>query len=259
MVILDVETLGREGSWLPPWAALLAWLGLLLLGALVLGMVMRAIVRRRRYDALDILDAEARAALQAAVVAAERRTRGEIVPVILERSDRHADAALRAALAALLVASLLLASWIPWERPLLVLAIQLGAAAVGWLLARVLPDLQRAFVSEARATEVAEEQAVQEFHRLGLHRTQDATGVLLFVSLLERRVIVLGDRGIHERVGDAHWTATTQAVLDGIARGSLRDGLLAGIVRCADVLAEHFPAQRDDVNELEDRVVVRKE
>ena len=83
--------------------------------------------------------------------------------------------------------------------------------------------------------------------------------MLLFVSLLERRVVVLGDEGIHARVGDSHWTATTKAVLDGIERDSLRDGLLTGIARCADVLAAHFPAQRDDVNELEDRVVVRRE
>jgi putative membrane protein len=219
----------------------------------------RALLRRRRYDARNVLDAEARAALQSALVAAERRTEGEIVPVVLERSDRHADAGWRAAFATMLVGSVLLMSWIPWQEPPFVLAIEVALAAVGWLLARLLPDLKRAFVPESRATEVAEEQAVQEFHRFGLHKTKNATGVLLFVSLFERRVIVLGDAGIHARVGDGHWTATTKAVLDGIAKGSLRDGLLAGIGRCADVLAEHFPAQRDDVNELEDRVIVRRE
>src|SRR5262249_17843272 len=149
-----------------------------------------------------------------------------------------------AALGALLLGSALLGAWLPWTQPALLLGCQAALGAAGWLLARLLPDLQRTLISERRATEGAEEQALQESHRAGLHRTRHATGVLLFVSLLERRVIVLGDEGIHARVGEQHWTATTQAVLDGIRAGSLRVGLIAGIARCGAVLAEHFPAPR---------------
>ena len=249
----------RSGGWSPPWIEAALRFGPLLLAALVGALVVRALLRRRRYDARSLLDDGARAAVVASLVAAERRTEGEIVPVVLERSDRHPEACWLAALASLLFGSALLLNWLPWQNPLLLLVCQVAAGAGGWLLARLLPDLQRTFVSEARATEVAEEQALQEFHRHGLHRTKNATGVLLFVSLLERRVIVLGDEGIHAKVGDEHWKATTQAVLDGISAGSLRKGLLAGIERCGAVLAEHFPAQRHDVNELPDRLIVRKE
>lgn len=249
----------RQGSWLPGWAAQLALYGPLLLVALVVAALLRHLIRHRRYDARSVLDHDSRAAVRDALAAAEKRTEGEIVPVVLERSDRHPEACWLAALVALLLGSALLASWLPWQQPALLLAFQVAAGAVGWLLARFLPDLRRTFVSEARATEVAEEQAVQEFHRHGLHKTKRATGVLLFVSLFERRVIVLGDEGIHAKVGDDHWKSTTKAVLDGIAAGSLRQGLLAGIERCGAVLADHFPAQRHDVNELPDRLIVRRE
>jgi putative membrane protein len=259
MVIAAIEEAGRQGTWLPEWAAAVARFAPIVLVAIVAGVVVRALARHRRYDARTELDIEARAEVRAALVAAESRTDGEIVPVVLERSDRHPQACWLAALVALLAGSALLVSWLPWEEPLLLLAFQVAAGGVGWLLAWRLPDLQRLFMSEARATEVAEEQAVQEFHRMGLHKTRNATGVLLFVSLLERRVIVLGDEGIHARVGADHWTATTQAVLKSIAAGSLKDGLLAGITLCGAVLAEHFPARRDDVNELADRLVVRRE
>jgi putative membrane protein len=259
MVIAAIEASGREGTWLPGWAAAVVRFGPLLLVAIVAFVLLRSLLRRRRYDARSVLDVEARAEVRAALIAAERRTEGEIVPVVLERSDRHPQACWLAALVALLLGSALLVAWLPWDDPLLLLAFQIAAGGAGWLLARWLPDLQRMFIGERRATEVAEEQSVQEFHRMGLHKTRRATGVLLFVSLLERRVIVLGDEGIHAKVGDEHWAATTQAVLEGIAAGSLETGLLEGIALCGAVLAEHFPAQKDDVNELPDRLIVRRE
>ena len=121
------------------------------------------------------------------------------------------------------------------------------------------PDFKRLFVFEGHATEVAEEQALQEFYRLGLHKTQGATGVLLFVSLLEHRVVVLGDAGIDAKVGAEHWQRTKDAFLGGIERGSLRDGLIDGVRQCGDVLGQHFPCAPGDKNEVEDRVIVRAE
>ena len=91
----------------------------------------------------------------------------------------------------LLCGSALLAGWLPWDQPTLFFLSQLGLGAIGFLAARGLPGFKRAFISEARADEMAREQALQEFYAHGLHRTPNATGVLLFVSLLERRVIVL--------------------------------------------------------------------
>jgi putative membrane protein len=179
--------------------------------------------------------------------------------VVLERADSHPQARWLASLGATLLGSALLARQLPWQHPALLLCSQALLGAAGWVLAALLPDLQRLFISEARATEVAEEQAVQEFHRYGLHRTAHGTGVLLLVSLLERRVIVLGDAGIHARVTEDHWTGTAAAVLEGIEKGSLRDGLVAGIGRCGAVLAEHFPSKPDDRNELPDHLVVRRE
>ncbi len=219
----------------------------------------RALVRSRRYRASSVLGAEALAAIHAELVLAERKTVGEIVPVVLERSDEHPGASWLAALTFLLLGSGLLAPILPWGEPWLVLLLQLGFLALGYASARSLPDFQRLFVSEARATEMAEEQAFQEFHRHGLHRTEAQTGVLVFVSLFERRAIVLGDEGIDAKVSEDHWKATTELILKGIAAGSLQDGLVAGIRSCGAVLAEHFPWKEGDRNEVPDRVIVRGE
>jgi putative membrane protein len=244
-----------SGSWL----ALASELVRVLLVIATAVLLVRAFLRRGRYRATGVLGEEDLRAIHAALASAEKKTIGEILPVVLERSDRHPSAGWLAALVAALVGSVGLAPWLPWDRPALLLLAQLGLGALGYLGARLLPDFQRFFVSTARAAEVAEEQAFQEFHRYELHRTRAQSGVLLFVSLLERRVVVLADTGIDARVRPEHWNRTTELVLDGIRRGSLSAGLVSGIHSAGEVLAEHFPAMDGDPNEIPDRVIVRKE
>jgi putative membrane protein len=252
---------GASDLWPPeerPLLYLVAQYGPYVLAALVGVCVVVALVRQHRYRAVSVLGPADQDAVRAALVAAERRTVGEIVPVVVERSDDHPGARWAWAFVTLLVGSALLERHLAWVEPHWLLLEQFGLGACGWLLAWFLPDLRRRFVAPWRATEMAEEQAFQEFYRLGVHETAGRTGVLVFVSLFERRVVVLGDTGIASKVSAEHWDATRNAVLDGIRRGSLRDGLCAAIERCGDVLAEHHPWTGGDRNELADHLVVRK-
>jgi len=260
-MVTPLQQSGAHGAWDGEWPAWLVaasrW-GPLLLALLAAALLLRALLRRGRYRADGALQPAAAQAVREAIAAAERRTRGEVVVVVLERSDDHPDARWLAALCAMLLGTALLVHDLPWQRPELLLAAQLLLGAAGWLLARALPDVQRLFVREARASEVAHEQSLLEFQRAGMARTAGRTGVLLFVSLFEHRVVVLGDAAIHAHVGEAHWTATAQAVLQAAARGDLAAGLCAGVQACGDVLATHFPRAADDVNELPDHLVVRR-
>lgn len=243
----------HEGEWLARAARFAPWVGALA----VLVLVIRALAQTRRYRAVGLLNEADLEAVHVALRDAERRTVGEIVPVVVERSDDHPNAGLAAALLFAFVGAALLAAHLPWHAPTWVLLSQLGLASAGWALCRALPGFARLFVSEARATHVAAEQALQEFARLDLHRTAAESGVLIFVSLFERRVVVLGDRGIDARVGAEHWKAVDAAVLAGIRKGSLRAGLIDGIALAGGVLAEHFPCADGGRNELPDRVVIR--
>jgi len=242
------------GAW-----ALLGIVGPLVCAALLVFFLVRALVRHRRYRVVASFGEEDERAVHQALAEAERKTVGEILPVVVERSDPHPGADWLAALAFALVGSALLAAWLPWGQPALVLVSQVAMGAVGFVLARLLPDFKRVFIFEDRATEVAGEQAFQEFYRNGLHKTEAATGVLLFVSLLEHRVIVLADEGIDARVDAEFWAGTDNLVLEGIRKGSLRDGLVAGIRRAGKELAEDFPWTEGDANEIPDRVIVRKQ
>jgi len=84
--------------------------------------------------------------------------------------------------------------------------------------------------------------------------TRERTGILLYVSLLEHRVEVLADRGIHERVEPGTWDGVVARVLDGIRTGRAEAGLVDAITHCGELLAQHFPVQPDDSDELPNRL-----
>jgi putative membrane protein len=238
----------------------LVGIGGALLFAVLLGfLVVRAMLRHGRYRVVGTFGDADREAVRRAVAEVERNTVGEIVPVVLERSDDHPAARGLAALSLLVCGSALLAAWLPWSEPALVLGAQLLLGGAGYALARALPDFERFFVYEDRATAVVEEQATQEFYAAGLHRSAKGTGVLILVSLFEQRVVVLADQGIASAVEASFWNDVDRQILDGIVAGSLRDGLIAGITCAGAALAERFPEKAGDRNELPDRVIVRRQ
>lgn len=240
----------------------LQWLddgGAILFVAVYVLLVVRALLARGRDRVEGALSEDDLTALHHALGQAERRTIGEILPVVVGRSDRYPGASWFAGTSFLVVGSILLGGRLPWEHPVVLLLVQLALLALGYGTARFLPGFQRLFVRPSRAAEMVGEQALQEFQRHDLYETEGRTGVLLFVSLLERRAVVLGDRGIDAKVEPEQWSRTTRALLDGIRQGSLRAGLEAGIRSAADVLETHFPWREGDRNEIPDRIVLRPE
>jgi len=260
LLLSSMQDWGATGQGLRSlWIELVGRYGVTALVVLGLVLVVTAVFRQGRYRAVGVLEDADLKRLHEAIAGAERKTVGEILPVIVERSDAHPQAAWIAGLFSFLFGSVLLVTWLPWDSPALLLGCQLGLGLVGYLLAYWLPDFQRRFISEARATEMATEQALQEFHANGLHETEARTGVLLFVSLLEHRVIVLGDSGIDAKVDEDQWVATNEAILGGIHGGSLCEGLERGIECAGELLAQHFPWEEGDRNEIPDRIIVRRQ
>jgi uncharacterized membrane protein len=99
--------------------------------------------------------------------------------------------------------------------------------------------------------------AERAFERLGMTRTRQRNAVLFFVVPSRRRFAVLGDEGIHARVGQEFWDAIATAVSARFREGDFTGGLVQGIESAGGQLAEHFPWDPSDVNELPD-VVDRK-
>lgn len=96
--------------------------------------------------------------------------------------------------------------------------------------------------------------ARQHFERLGMTQTAARNGVLILVAPRSRTFGVIGDTGIHEKCGEGFWRELAAAMTGHFQRGEFTAGLVHGIERAGTVLAEHFPAQPDDRNELPDDV-----
>ena len=93
-----------------------------------------------------------------------------------------------------------------------------------------------------------------QFVRLGMEKTRDRNGVLLFVAPLARQFAVVGDRGVHERCGDEFWQAMASEISGHFQESDFTRGIVHGIKRAGDLLGQHFPRQPDDRNELPDNL-----
>lgn len=203
--------------------------------------------------------------LEAAIRDAESKTSGEIVPYIVARSDAYAEAYWRAgALAALLVLFLFSmldvtsSTWIKYtitQVGLFTVAGFIAGAAIVYLI----PSLALVFVHHHTVERRVNERAKLAFLGEKIINTRDRTGILIFLSLLEHRVIVLGDEGITAKVKQEAWDGIVKTIVDGIRSGQPASGLLNAITACGSLLASGNIAKRaDDTNELSDTIQIHE-
>jgi putative membrane protein len=119
-----------------------------------------------------------------------------------------------------------------------------------------IPPFARVFVPAERRDGEVRQYAQALFLEHGLHRTRQRDGILVLVSLFERRVVVLADRGVSEKVSRTEFDAVIAAVATALSHTSLQDALVTGLDRLQDILAHHgFRTRAGDANELPDGVI----
>jgi uncharacterized membrane protein len=97
--------------------------------------------------------------------------------------------------------------------------------------------------------------AEKTFRRLGMSATRERNGVLLFIMPSRRRFVVLGDEGIHGKVGQEFWHLVASVIGERFRTGDFTGGIVRGVQSIGEQLATHFPARGEDqVNELPDDV-----
>jgi len=107
-----------------------------------------------------------------------------------------------------------------------------------------------------RCANAAMPRAIEVFERLGMHATAARNGVLIYVAVADRKLAVIGDQAIHERVGEPYWQEIVAAMLGHLREARPRDGLIEAVRGVGEALRSHFPRGRDDRNELSDDVSI---
>ena len=218
------------------------------------------------------LSDEDRTRIGDAVRAAEQATDGEIVAIAAACSDKYRDAVLHWALLGMLLTLAVQAvvpnHFIPvldratgsgWGRDWTLgelLAAQLLLLSVVFLVLRfALAGARYALTPGATKSRRVRARAVLLFRASIEARTATRTGVLLYLSLAERRAEIVTDAEVLNRVPHEAWGVAMADLTDAIRDGRAGDGMVAAIGRIGAILAEHFPFSGTDPNELPDRLI----
>ena len=113
----------------------------------------------------------------------------------------------------------------------------------------------RVFVKRGPLPGDAVDVAPKNFHELGMEKTKQRNGVLIFVAPRARKFAVIGDEGVHQKCDEKYWQRLVDSMRTHFQKENFTDALLEAVRRTGELLAKHFPKQGDDTNELPDVVV----
>ena len=206
-------------------------------------------------SASEFFSQEEQKQIEATVKNVETKTSGEIVPMVVDSSYNYPRAELIGG-GTLALAVGLIGSWafggesIWWFLPIFIVGF-----FVFQQLIRSFPDLKRKLIHPDEFTAEVKEKAQVSFLNQGLHETRDRTGILILISLFERRVQVLADSGINEKVPQHTWDEIVEMIIQGIKAGTACNATCRAIERCGELLHEYPPCPHDNVDELPNLIV----
>lgn len=134
----------------------------------------------------------------------------------------------------------------------LVYFMTLSAFGLGMLLGIVLPMMQRMLAGKQRKQRNVEIMARALFQKGGLHHTSTKVGTLIYVSLLEKMVYIVADRGAQMAIPDTEWQAINSRLASIFTAKNPAEALLIELAQCKDIFHQYIPALENNSNELPD-------
>ena len=194
--------------------------------------------------------------IRRAVARAEGRSSGEIVPMVIDRSGHYLQFALTGAILFTFLIAVIAAA--VWPR-ITASQLLLGELFTFWLFFQLIQRTGRLWswlIPDPLMDKVVARRAEEAFYEHRLHETRDKTGLLILLSLLERRVHLLADKGIHEKVPPQTWENLAGQISAGMKEGHSCQAFCDAIEACGNLLAQYFPKRTDDTDELSNRLRV---
>lgn len=198
--------------------------------------------------------------IEEAVKLAESKTSGEIVPVLLKKSDLYPAAHFRSAILFSFILNMCI-YYLPiqfLDDPIMFLWGQIIGLLVGYFVG-YFSRVKRFLSTRREIREEVHQRAIEAFFDNNLHTTRDRTGILIMVSMLERRAEILADSGIDSLVEKETWGKLLGDLILDIKKNDVVDGFCRAISNCGDILSEKFPIKDDDTNELSNQLITDDE
>lgn len=185
----------------------------------------------------------------------ESRTIGEIAVMVVDHSSQYHEAEIVGGVFIGSLVSIILSALYFHSSMWFFVPVAFLLFFPSRLLFKKMPVLKRVFVGKKRKERAVRERALKAFYEKGLYKTKENTGVLFFLSLLERKVWVLADKGIHGKIHQPTLNKFANMVSKGIREGRASDALIEAINEMGELLAKHYPAKAGDTDELPDEVI----
>lgn len=207
------------------------------------------------FNKQDLLDIEKE------VASVERVTSGEIVPVITNKSSKYRSSEL---VASILFSYLFvfivyeLNSFLFWNNKISIFGFII-ISFVGVILALLMfrsDLLKKIIINKKIMDQKVHDSAFSVFYKYGVNKTKNKTGILIYISLFEKKVVVIADEGINSKVKQTDWNNVVDIIIKGIRTKKAKQGIIDGVESCRSLLKESFPVLSDDVNELNNSIII---
>lgn len=195
--------------------------------------------------------------LKSAVHKAESMTSGEIVPFIVSASDGYLWVHLLWGFAGWISSCLLIwgrSAYAHWALDFGEILIFQWVGVIVGILIPLVPTIRRLSVPKSVLNHNVHREVLASFVGAGLTETRHRTGVLIYLSIFERRIQILADKGINSKTPQGYWQSHVDTIVKGIHSGRPAEVLAEVIEKIGEQLSESFPRSADDVNELSDEV-----
>ena len=121
------------------------------------------------------------------------------------------------------------------------------------------PAIDRLIIPASVRRRTVYNRGLRHFVESGVYATENRSGILIFVSYMEREVRILADTGISAKIAPELWNLIAQDLAEGLGTNDATGAFVRAVERCGELLAEHFPAPQrpeDNPNELPDGLVI---
>ena len=209
--------------------------------------------------------------IKSTVAEAEKKTTGEIAVAVTAESAHYSFWEL---LASDLFAAVVLIVLLPfadkirmiyrhiywqnepgWILPLFFIISCFAAVVIAFYVVNI-PALDRLIIPSAVKKSCVTHRAFRYFTESGVYDTKEHSGILIFVSYMERQVRIVADSGISAKISQDLWNIIADELAENLRKGKTAEAFTNAIEKCGELLAENFPNHDENPNELDDGLVV---